>query len=69
MENKFKNLPDFRELGDVIGDGFLWGSNGFCYQTFLDKSSQIAKWKSSSSQQIADAFYSKHGHKAIYSNF
>ncbi len=69
MENKFKDLPDFRELGDVIGDGFLWGSNGFCYQTFLDRSSQIAKWRSAYDQSIAEAFYARHGHKPIYTNF
>jgi hypothetical protein len=69
MDNKLKNIPDLRELGDVIGDGFLWGSSGFCYQTFLDQNSQLAEWRVSQAQKIADAFYAKNGQKAIYKNF
>ncbi len=56
MNDEIKNIPDLRELGDVIGDGFLWGSNAFSYRSFPAKNSQVTDWRKKFSTVIAENF-------------
>lgn len=67
MNNEIKNLPDLRELGDVIGDGFLWGSDLFSYRTFPAKNSQVTHWRKNFSTAIANNFKKLSANNKIYS--
>ena len=67
MDNEIKNLPDFRELGDVVGDGFLWGSNAFNYAVFPAKSSYLSSFGKTNSQKLADNFSKFVADNKVYS--
>lgn len=68
MNEEIKNIPDLRELGDVIGDGFLWGSNAFCYKSFPSKNSQVTNWRKNYSDNIADNFGKNNLDNKVYSS-
>lgn len=67
MNDEIKNLPDFRELGDVIGDGFLWGSDAFSYRSFPAKNSQVTDWRKNFSAVIAENFKKLSANNKTYS--
>lgn len=68
MDDDIKNLPDLKELGDVIGDGFLWGSEAISYRSFSARSSQIDRIRSDFADRLSANFKLKFGDQKVYAN-
>ena len=68
MDEDIKNLPDIKELGDVIGDGFLWGSEAVSYRSFPARTSQINQLRSEAADKLSANFKLKFGDQKVYAN-